>query len=295
MSRAASAFPGRAAGRSRRTLRGFIPRSWCAGSRRPSRSLGVTIHEGTAVSEIRPHQALTPAGTVTARWVVRATEGYTAALAGQHRALLPMNSSMIITEPLADAGLAADRLGGPRGHRGRGERLRVPAAHRRRAAIAIGGRGVPYRYGSRTDGWGETHERTISELQAKFSSMFPVAAGAAVDHAWSGVLGVPRDWCVSVDANPATGLARAGGYVGEGVARIEPRRPHASRPDPRRATELTTLPWVGRNPRSWEPEPLRWASVHGVYAMYRGADRIERRTGRPSRIAHFVDVASGRH
>ena len=48
--------------------------------------------------------------------------------------------------------------------------------------------------------------------------MFPAAAGVALDHAWSGVLGVPRDWCVSVDADPAHGLAWAGGYVGEGVA-----------------------------------------------------------------------------
>ena len=48
--------------------------------------------------------------------------------------------------------------------------------------------------------------------------MFPAAAGAAIEHAWSGVLGVPRDWCVSVKADPANGLAWAGGYVGEGVA-----------------------------------------------------------------------------
>src|ERR1700730_187031 len=62
--------------------------------------LGVTIHEGTPVTEIRPHEALTPAGTVSARWVVRATEGYTAGLDGLRRALVPMNSTMIITAPL---------------------------------------------------------------------------------------------------------------------------------------------------------------------------------------------------
>jgi hypothetical protein len=25
----------------------------------------------------------------------------------------------------------------------------------------------------------------------------------------------------------------------------------------------------------WEPEPLRWAGVHGLYALYRTADRLE--------------------
>jgi glycine/D-amino acid oxidase-like deaminating enzyme len=39
--------------------------------------LGVEIYESTPVSEIRPHEALTPVGTVRARWVIRATEGYT--------------------------------------------------------------------------------------------------------------------------------------------------------------------------------------------------------------------------
>ncbi len=62
--------------------------------------LDVGIHEHTPVSEIRPHEALTPFGTVSARWVVRATEGYTAGLRGLKRALVPMNSSMIVTEPL---------------------------------------------------------------------------------------------------------------------------------------------------------------------------------------------------
>ncbi len=65
--------------------------------------LGVRIYESTPVSAIRPHAALTPRGRVDARWVVRATEGYTAALPGLRRALAPINSSMIVTEPLAPA------------------------------------------------------------------------------------------------------------------------------------------------------------------------------------------------
>jgi len=204
-----------------------------------------------------------------------------------------MNSSMIITEPLP--GSAWQQIGWE-GREVVADEANAYVYLQRTAdgRIAIGGRGVPYRYGSRTDGWGDTHEATIAELRAKLRTMFPAAADAAIDHAWSGVLGVPRDWCVSIDANPATGLARAGGYVGEGVA--------ASNLVGRtlrdlllgEQTELTVLPWVGRNPRSWEPEPLRWASVHGVYALYRAADRVERRTGRPSRLAHLVDIASGR-
>jgi hypothetical protein len=60
-------------------------------------------------------------------------------------------------------------------------------------------------------------------------------------------------------------------------------------------TELAELPWVQTNPpRAWEPEPLRWTGVRGVYALYRQADRSERHSGRPSRLGRLVDVASGR-
>src|SRR5690242_19392335 len=63
-------------------------------------ALGVTIHELTPVAEIRPKHAVTPYGTVRAPYVLRCTEGFTASLKGQRRTWLPMNSSMVVTEPL---------------------------------------------------------------------------------------------------------------------------------------------------------------------------------------------------
>jgi hypothetical protein len=32
---------------------------------------------------------------------------------------------------------------------------------------------------------------------------------------------------------------------------------------------------VGHRSRTWEPEPARWTGVHGLYALYRLADRLE--------------------
>jgi glycine/D-amino acid oxidase-like deaminating enzyme len=255
--------------------------------------LGVTIHEGTPVTEIRPHAALTPAGTVSARWVVRATEGYTAGLRGLRRALVPMNSSMIITEPLSaetwdEIGWAGREVLGDAAH------VYVYLQRTEDGRIAIGGRGVPYRFGSRTNGTGETAAATVKGLRAKLLELFPATAGAEVDHAWSGVLGVPRDWCISVDADPATGLAWAGGYVGEGVAAANLAGRTLRDLILGDSSSLTALPWVGRAPRRWEPEPLRWGAIHGVYSLYRMADRIERRTGRQSRLGRLVDALSGR-
>ena len=39
---------------------------------------------------------------------------------------------------------------------------------------------------------------------------------------------------------------------------------------------------------------LRWAAIHGVYSLYRRADRSEQRSARPSRLGRFVDALSGR-
>jgi glycine/D-amino acid oxidase-like deaminating enzyme len=256
-------------------------------------SLGVTIHELTPVTEIRPRAAVTPAGAVSARWVVRATEGYTAGLPGLRRLLVPMNSSMIITEPLPES--AWEEIGWT-GREVVGDSAHVYVYLQRTedGRIAIGGRGVPYRYASRTDGRGDTAPATVASLRAKLAAMFPAAAGAAVDHAWSGVLGVPRDWCISVDADPASGLAWAGGYVGEGVAAANLAGRTLRDLLLQRPSELTALPWVGRRPRRWEPEPLRWTAIHSLYGLYRRADRIEARSGHPSRLGGLLDAVSGR-
>ncbi len=260
--------------------------------------LGVTIYEQTPVREIAAGLCRTDVGDVRAAWVVRATEGYTASLRGMRRALVPMNSSMIVTERLAAS--AWDEIGW------RGAEVLDDGAHvfvyLQRTAdgrIAIGGRGVPYRFGSRTDGDGAIAAATIDSLRGKLQSMFPALAGVEIDHAWSGVLGVARDWCVSIGADAGAGQAWAGGYVGEGVAaaNLAGRTLRDLLADPRSVgerTALTELAWVGRRARRWELEPLRWAAIRGVYSLYRQADRSERRSGRSSRLARFVDGASGR-
>ena len=255
--------------------------------------LGVSIYERTPVNEIRAHEALTAAGRVRARWVVRATEGYTAGLPGLGRALAPINSSMIVTEPLAPS--IWEEIGWTGGEVvGDGAHVFVYLQRTEDGRIAIGGRGVPYRFGSRTNGCGDTAPATVRSLRKRLIAMFPATAATRLDHAWSGVLGVARDWCVSIDADPASGLAWAGGYAGEGVAAANLAGRTLRDLVLGEASSLSELPWVGHRPRRWEPEPLRWAAIHSVYSLYRHADRVEQRTQRPSQLGRLVDAASGR-
>jgi glycine/D-amino acid oxidase-like deaminating enzyme len=298
---------------------------------------GVRIFEGSPAVSAEPGLVRVRDSRVRAPWVVLATEGYTAALAGRSRGLLPMNSSMIVTAPLPSE--AWEEIGWA------GAETVSDGAHAyvylQRTAddrIAIGGRGVPYRYGSRAargalsgdDTSAATPAATVAALEAALRRMFPRVAGGAAggavggaaggavggaaggalraERAWSGVLGVARDWCPSILVQPAgsgggggggggAGLASAGGYVGDGVATAHLAGLTLADLILGHDTALTSLPWVGRRSPAWEPEPLRWLGVRTVYGLYRAADRSEGR--RPERAqtsgwARVADRLAGR-
>jgi glycine/D-amino acid oxidase-like deaminating enzyme len=256
--------------------------------------LGVDVFEHTRVTEIRPGATMSPLGTVRADFVVRATEGFTANVKGHRRDSLPMNSSMIVTAPLPQA--VWDEIGWQRAELvGDGAHSFCYMQRTEDGRIVVGGRGVPYRFGSRTDDYGKTHETTVRQLREMLRKYYPVAGEAAIDHTWSGVLGVPRDWCASVRLDRGTGLASAGGYVGHGVAGTNLAGRTLRDLILRRDTELTRLPWVDRPIQTWEPEPLRWIGVHSLYVAYRAADRKEfAGATRTPAIARIAGKISGR-
>ncbi|MEV4067631.1 NAD(P)/FAD-dependent oxidoreductase [Nonomuraea dietziae] len=256
--------------------------------------LGVDIFEGTTVTQIKPREAITDRGVVRAEYIIRATEGFTAGIEGQRRQWLPMNSSMIVTEPLPaevwkHLGWEGRELLGDEAH------AYIYAQRTSDDRIAIGGRGVPYRYGSRTDDRGATQKWTVESLWRMLVKLFPAAADARIQHSWCGVLGVPRDWCSTVHLDHSTGLGWAGGYVGSGVTTTNLAGRTLRDLVLRRDTELTGLPWVGRQVRQWEPEPLRYAGVQLIYTLFRAADRRENDRGTStSGYARLANLIAGR-
>jgi glycine/D-amino acid oxidase-like deaminating enzyme len=257
--------------------------------------LGVTIHEATPVTSVVPGAAITPHGTVRAETVLTCLEGFTASLAQQRRTWLPLNSAMVATAPLDDATWA--QIGWERAEvLGDEAHAYMYAQRTADGRIAFGGRGVPYRFGSRTDERGRTQPATIRQLTDLLRAFFPAAAHVPIERAWCGVLGVPRDWSATVRLDPATRLGIAGGYVGYGVATSNLAGRTLADLTLGVDSEITRLPWVGRTTRRWEPEPLRFIGAHLVYALYRAADRREsaREDPRPSRLARVADLVSGR-
>lgn len=257
--------------------------------------LGVRIYEQTTVTGIEKGRVSTDRGRVKAHRIVRATEGFTHGIPGNEREWIPMNSAIIVTEPVPDA--LWQQIGWD------DYQLLADASHAycyaqrtRENRIAIGGRGVPYRYGSRTDTRGQTQGETIAALREILYRMLPQTRDLRLDHAWCGVLGVPRDWCATAGLNPKTGIGWAGGYVGIGVSTSNFAGQTLADLVLDRQTERTDLPWVNRRPRKWEPEPFRWLGVHGMYWLYHLADRRERAAGghRTSRLATLANRLTGR-
>ena len=244
----------------------------------------VTVHEATRVRAIEPGRVVTDRGTVRAGVVVRATEGYTPQLAGSERRLIPLYSFIIATEPLPRS--FWDSVG----WRNRetisdGRHLIIYAQRTADDRIAFGGRGAPYHFGSGTRATFDRDTAVFDDLERVMHDLFPNTRDATITHRWGGPLGVPRDWYPSVGLDRSTGLAWAGGYVGDGVTTTNLAGRTLADLILRRDTERTELAWVDHHSRDWEREPLRWLGINAGLRLSAAADRRESRTRR--RAVHY--------
>jgi glycine/D-amino acid oxidase-like deaminating enzyme len=242
---------------------------------------GVTIYEHSPAVALERGGVVTPDGRLRAPMVLRATEGYTRTLRGQSRALMPLHSMMIATEPLPESTWK---------HIGLGQREtfadpRRSVIYGQRTAddrIAFGARGRYY-YGSGIRDWFDANDPIFDGVQSTLESLFPILRQHRITHRWGGALGVPRDWrpSVGIDRNGRNeGTAWGGGYVGEGVAASNLAGRTLAELILERDSERIRLPLVGPQSRPWEPEPLRWLAVAAVLRIGESLDAAER-SGRP--------------
>ena len=248
---------------------------------------GVTIVERTAATQIGPGEVITDRGTVTAEVVVQATEAYTRDLEGQRRRLVPLYSRMVATEPLPDE--IFDQIGLADRPTFADARYMVIYGQRTEDnRVAFGGRGVPYLFGSKIDPSAESDRGSHDLIIETLHDLFPAVRSFEITHRWGGVLGVPRNWVPFVRYDKPTGVAAAGGYVGEGVAAANLAGRTLADLITETESERTHLPWVGARSRQWEPEPLRWLAIRGSRRILARADSIENRTDRDARVAAWL-------
>ena len=131
----------------------------------------------------------TDGGTITADVVVRATEGWTPTLRGYRRAVLPVYSLMVATEPLgpefwSKAGLAGRTTFADHRH------MVIYGQRTADGRIAFGGRGAPYHYGSALRTRFDDDDAVHALLRGTLIELFPALSEASFTHAWGGPLGI---------------------------------------------------------------------------------------------------------
>jgi glycine/D-amino acid oxidase-like deaminating enzyme len=156
--------------------------------------------------------------------------------------------------------------------------------------IAFGGRGAPYRFGSKTGSQVELYQPAFDYLKQTLIEMFPDLREYTVDasYFWGGPIGVARNWQPSISYDQQTGIARAGNYVGDGVlASYLAGRTLANLLN-FKSTQLINQPWVNQRSRKWEIEPLRYLFINSAQIAIDIADRIESASGKESIVTRLL-------
>jgi glycine/D-amino acid oxidase-like deaminating enzyme len=251
---------------------------------------GVQFFGNTHVVEIESHRvrAQTPKGSVsiTGKWVVRATEGFTARMKQYRRDVAPLYSYMIATEPLSKS--QWDDLGwNNRETVSDGRNLVIYAQRTADGRIAFGGRGAPYKFASRIGSQFDYNARIHALIESSMRTMFPAIGNSSVTHKWGGALGVHRDWFTTAQIDHRTNIASLGGYVGDGVAFSYVAAKEVAR-SIQSSFENNPLPIVNHASRRWEPEPFRFIGINTILRLTDKADETEQKNGRTNRIINWL-------
>ena len=189
---------------------GLHPAKYVLGLARAAAKAGATLHERAPAERItktpRGFEIRTPHGTLLAKEVVIATNGYTDGLVGWlHKRVIPVGSYIIATEPL-DPALAAKLIPHKRmvfDSKNMLYYFRVLPDNR----MLFGGRAS----------FTPTNPQHSGEILRKgMVETFPELASARVEYSWGGTLGFTFD--LMPHAGQTDGIHYSLGYGGHGVA-----------------------------------------------------------------------------
>lgn len=234
---------------------------------------GIRVFEKSPVRTIAKGVLTTDRGRIRADNVLRCTEGYTCRFPGLGRAILPLHSMIVATEPLPDSVWKEIGLQG----------RPTFADHRRNITygqrtaddrLVFGTRGR-YFYGSGIRDYFDADDPDFVHTHSTLLEFFPSLSDVEITHRWGGVIGVTRDWIPFIQFDAHTGLGAVGGYAGNGVAAANLAGLTLAELVLRETSERTSFAWVNHRSRNWEPEPLRWLGSQGVLRMGEWADAAE--------------------
>jgi glycine/D-amino acid oxidase-like deaminating enzyme len=263
------------------------------GLARVARGMGVRVHEGSAVIGLARTRAgvrvATARGTVQARRVVVATNGFPSPLRRLRAWVLPVYDHVLATEPLGADRLRALGWADRQGITDAGNRFHYYRLTRD-DRLVWGGWDAVYHFGNRVDPALEQREATHRLLARHLLETFPQLEGVRVTHRWGGVIDTTSRFTPVFGTAMGGRVAYAVGYTGLGVGSSRFGARVALDLLAGRRTERTELAMVRWPPLPFPPEPLRWLAVQATALALARQDREAGRRGAWLRLLDRLGV-----
>ncbi|WP_321945330.1 FAD-dependent oxidoreductase [Paraburkholderia sp. J10-1] len=247
------------------------PAALVRGMRRVALERGIKIYENTPVREIshdRPSIVSTPYGEVRADAVVLATNAWATAVPEIERLIVPVNSSIVVTEPIPERLRA---LGWTGGEAITDSQLMVDYYRTTRdGRIAFGkGTGALAR-GGVIDTTFSHHAESCSMTERDFRRTYRALSDVRISHAWSGPIDRTYDSLPVFGTLSGTNHIHYGvGWSGNGVGPSRIGGRILASLALQRKDEWSGCALVERNAKSFPPEPIKYLGG----SLVRGAVR----------------------
>lgn len=266
------------------------PAALVRGMRQVALNAGVRIFERTVVSALEPGATVnlkSSDGQVEAAAVVLASNAWAAAIPELARLIVPVNSSIVVTEPLPEK---LEAIGWTGQQSITDSQLMVDyyrTTHDGRIAFGKGTGALAY--GSRIDETFSRHPESIALTELDFRRTYPTLASSQITSAWSG----PIDR--TYDSLPVFGTLAGSdnihygiGWSGNGVG--------PSRLGGRILASLalgsndvwSSSPLVGRRCKTFPPEPFRYVGGSMVRNAVIRKERAEMKGVRPGALDRLL-------
>jgi glycine/D-amino acid oxidase-like deaminating enzyme len=246
---------------------------------------GVLIFEKSIVSSVAKSELIVNEFKVKADISILATEAFTPR-SWQSNKQIPIYSLMVATEPLPKA-VMADIRNSTRATLQEACHLITYAQFTGDGRLALGGRGVRYKLFSRLSERSELDNRMHSALERRARAWFPQLADCKFDYRWGGPVALTRRWQAYLNFDQSAGMAKIGGYVGDGVTLSYLVAKTLAQKISNQITP--NLPFIEQKIDKWEVEPIRYLAVNAGFKATVAADYEEKITKRPSLLAAIIE------
>lgn len=241
------------------------PIKWVDGIARIAKEAGATIYEGSPAIEIKRegegYRVTTPRGSVRAKKLVYATNGYTHLIPGMRLRQTPAFAYIVVTESLRPEQLAEIGWQGREAiEDGRNfmHFFRLTPDNR---ILAGGGPGlVPFGGNMGHD----THPKAFAHLEKFINDTFPALGGVKIAHRWGGAFSATADFTPAIGTMDDGRAAYSLGCTGHGVAMTHMNGQILRDLVLERKTDLTGQWFVNRFSMPMPPEPIRSAAIRTV-------------------------------